>query len=56
MSSKIQDENRKLIDQRLASGPLAERGCTDIPMCILFILSILFMAASAIKGYADGKP
>jgi hypothetical protein len=25
-------------------------------MCILFILSILFMVASAISGYVDGKP
>jgi len=39
--TKVPPKNgKKLIDERLRSGPLAERGCTDILCLLLFIANV----------------
>lgn len=43
-------------NKEIGNGPIDKRSCTDIPCCLLFILSILAMIAIAASGFSKGTP
>lgn len=46
----------KITSSELRNGPLAERGCTDIICCILFVAFIVASTGICIYGFSKGDP
>jgi len=46
----------KLTSNELRNGPLAERGCTDIFCCLIFIAFVILSSALAIYAFKNGNP
>ena len=67
MSSKVETENAKgpsekdkekdtLPRDELKNGPIADRGCTDILCCLIFMAFIVVLAGIMVYGFSNGNP
>lgn len=53
---KPNEKDKYQVDENLANGPLANRGCNDIICCLLFLCNIVAIGGIGIFGFSKGHP
>ncbi|EAR87511.1 plasma-membrane choline transporter (macronuclear) [Tetrahymena thermophila SB210] len=53
---KTEEKKQYNVDENLANGPLASRGCNDIFCCLLFLANIAAIIAIGAYGLSKGHP
>ena len=53
---KEEEDQGKITASELRNGPLAERGCTDVFCCLLFVAFSVASIGICIYGFSKGDP